>query len=122
MTEGDIGRERGDQVSSIDVIDVGSKGDVKICEDGTKIQKSIVDMDTQATQKRLKAIYNVIRHNSDLFYGVDKDIDDVIIEDGNRKDRNEDYDSSVPDSVSAGYGEISQGSFSRIIAALRGEK
>lgn len=121
----DIQREIGSIEDLKEDEEVGSPIKRKKCEEeqrDTAENRTSVAMDMKNRNKRLNGIYNLIKQSSDLFYGVDKDIDDVSTgTQGDRKARSEEYESAVPESVSAGYGEILKGSFSKIISTLKGE-
>ena len=65
-------------------------------------------------KKVLTSVYGLIKQKTDLYFGVDRELSELSYQRGVWTD------TSVPDSVSPGYGEISQVSFSSILAKLKG--
>lgn len=72
-------------------------------------------------KKILSKAYGIIKQRTDLFFGVDKELDDILFTtEGKRISTAGVTFAQTPSSVSPGYGEISMNSFTRIISVLKG--
>ncbi|PRP75053.1 hypothetical protein PROFUN_03889 [Planoprotostelium fungivorum] len=71
-------------------------------------------------KKILSKAYGIIKQRTDLFFGVDKELDDILFTtEGKRISTAGVTFAQTPSSVSPGYGEISMNSFTRIISVLK---